>query len=384
LSYRKRRRKFRKRGAPRAAPLSIAQILGWADDLHKRTGQWPRADSGAVVGGIGEKWANVSQALRLGLRGLEGKSSLAQLLAERRGVRNRKRLPHFSPEQILAWADAFHDRHGKWPNSDSGAIAGAPGETWGAVETALVDGLRGLDGGSSLARFLARHPGVRNLRQLPRLSYRKIVAWADAFHRRTGKWPTSHTGPVDEAPGETWSGIRNAMKTGHRGLPRPGVSLGRLLQAQLGARNHLNLPRLSHGRILAWADAHRQRTGHWPRASSGPIAEAPGETWHGVNVAMTSGYRGLRAGYTLPQLLSDRRGVRNVQRLPRLSERQILAWADRFRRSHGAWPSMKSGPIPGTGNEETWMSVDTALRHGCRGFAPGSSLKRFLDKHRPG
>ena len=59
--------------------------------------------------------------------------------------------------QILAWADAFHARHGHWPHVRSGPIEDAPGETWAAVESALRSGCRGFPGGSSLYRLLKKH-----------------------------------------------------------------------------------------------------------------------------------------------------------------------------------------------------------------------------------
>src|SRR5262249_55019273 len=44
-------------------------------------------------------------------------------------------------------------------------------------------------------------------------------------------------------------------------------------------RSSPRAPELSIAQILTWADAHFQRTGRWPAARSGPIADAPGETW---------------------------------------------------------------------------------------------------------
>ena len=43
-------------------------------------------------------------------------------------------------------------------------------ETWAAVDAALINGVRGLEGGSSLARLLDRERGVRNRKALPRLT----------------------------------------------------------------------------------------------------------------------------------------------------------------------------------------------------------------------
>jgi hypothetical protein len=63
----------------------------------------------------------------------------------------------------------------------------------------------------------------------------QILAWADAYRARTGRWPTARSGPVPEAPGETWSGIDRGLRVGGRGLPG-GYSLARLLALLRGAR----------------------------------------------------------------------------------------------------------------------------------------------------
>src|SRR5262249_23533107 len=95
-------RKRPRRSLPRAVrwpPFDIEEILAWADAFYRRTGDWPGADSGEISERPPDSWRSVESALRLGLRGLPGKSSLAQLLSERRSVRNRKRLPPFTEEQ---------------------------------------------------------------------------------------------------------------------------------------------------------------------------------------------------------------------------------------------------------------------------------------------
>jgi hypothetical protein len=82
--------------------------------------------------------------------------------------------------QILTLADAYHRRTGQWPRSDSGPVDGRADETWRALDHALYDGLRGLPGGSSLARLLAKQRGTRNPADLPRLTIKQILGWADA------------------------------------------------------------------------------------------------------------------------------------------------------------------------------------------------------------
>src|SRR5690242_6336598 len=111
-------------------PLTVAQILAWADDHYRRTGGWPKEDSGPVPANLNEKWMNVANALRLGLRGLPGRDSLAKLLDRERGVRNVRDLPRLTEGVILLWATAHQQRTGSWPTEDSGPITGTNGEVW--------------------------------------------------------------------------------------------------------------------------------------------------------------------------------------------------------------------------------------------------------------
>src|ERR1700722_4657513 len=137
--------------------FSIPEILEWADAHYTRTGAWPQIYSGPIAEFLSGNWRSVDNALRMGLRSLPGGSSLAQLLAEKRNVRNVGALPAITPQQILAWADAHRVRTGAWPTSESGRIVEAPGETWRAVDGGLRVGVRGLASGSSLAQLLAEH-----------------------------------------------------------------------------------------------------------------------------------------------------------------------------------------------------------------------------------
>jgi hypothetical protein len=102
----------------RKSKLYFAQILQWAREYRKRTKRWPTIRSGPIIGSRGETWWNVDSALRLGLRGLPAGSSLAQLLEEDYGIINPKNLPPLTIAEILAWADAHRQRHGKWPTAN--------------------------------------------------------------------------------------------------------------------------------------------------------------------------------------------------------------------------------------------------------------------------
>jgi hypothetical protein len=211
--------------------LTEEQILAWADAHRARTGRWPAQGSGTVRGVPGQKWSALDMALRHGCRGLPGGSSLAQLLAARRGTRNPKGLPPLTEDIILALADVHHWATGAWPMRTSGPVQGCavPGETWARINNAMVLGQRGLQGGSSLAQLLAARRGVRNLKGLPPLTEEQILAWADAHFARHGKWPTENPVPVEDAPGEVWRNLAQLLRSGGRGLPG-GTSLLQLLR----------------------------------------------------------------------------------------------------------------------------------------------------------
>src|SRR6266702_673696 len=101
---------------------------------------------------------------------------LAKLLEEKRGVKNLSNLPSICEQEILEWADVYHDGTGKWPGQKSGPIRAFPGLTWAKVNNALIRGSRGLPGGSSLARLLEEKRGARNQATLPPLTEHQILA----------------------------------------------------------------------------------------------------------------------------------------------------------------------------------------------------------------
>jgi hypothetical protein len=368
----------KKRRRPNRRPqLSVAQILEWADAFFECTGMWPQAKFGRIPGTLGETWFNVSQALRLGLRGLPGGSSLARLLHEHRDVRNRKDLPRLSSEQILDWADRHCERTGAWPCVLAGPVVDAPGETWLAIEGALRAGVRGLPGGSTLAQLLEEQRAVHNRARPPDLNLEQVLGWADRWHETTGRWPMVASGPIPQAPGETWAAVEQALRYGGRGLSG-GTSLARALAEHRGVRfGHHRDPALTIDQILAWADAHHARTGRWPDQKSGRIPEDPKVTWRQVQRALWEGKRNLPGGTSLGRLWAEHRQVRNLYNLPPFTRAQILAWADAHKALSGAWPKVKSGPVPDAPGE-TWHAVDKALRVGGRGLAGGSSLARLL------
>jgi hypothetical protein len=360
------------RGEP--PDLAEDEVLAWADAFFARTGDWPMHSSGPIVEAPGETWLLVAAALALGIRGFPRGGSIPRFLEEHRGRYNMAD-QKFTVGQILDWADTWHARTGCWPARFAGAIPGAGGVHWEIVNQSLRKGRGVLPGGSSLRHLLAIERGV-----FAPYSEEEILAWADAYRARAGHWPTYNSGPIAEAPGETWLSVQSALKTGTRGLPG-GSSLARLLIKGRGMRSGRYLPPLTIPQVLAWADAHHKTTGQWPTTRSGPIPQAPGETWKAVGSALGQGLRGFQGRSTLTKLLMQHRGTKSKRYLAPLSITQILGWADAFHARTGGWPKERSGQIaeaPG----ETWCNISRALRKGSRGLPGGSSLFRLRPRER--
>jgi hypothetical protein len=352
--------------------LTVEQILAWADAHRAAFGRWPGQGSGPVHGAPGERWRAINSALTEGWRGLPGGSTLVRVLVEHRGRQALNGRPDLTIEQILGWADAHHSAHGRWPVEESGAVEGAPGESWGAISLALLYGRRGLKAGSSLARLLAEHRGVRNPKALPPLTLVQILAWADAHFATHGQWPSGRSGRVPEAPEEDWKNIDMALRKGFRGLPA-GSSLARLLTQRRPEQRR----RLTLAKVRMWAENHRQSTGHWPASCAGPVQGAPGEDWYAIDQSLRHGRRGLPAGGSLRSLFGRSYDPAAHGRRPPLTIEQVLAWGTAYHAAHGCWPTRTSGLIPGAPGEK-WVNIDMALRRGRRGMPRGMSLAQLF------
>ena len=108
--------------------------------------------------------------------------------------------------------------------------------------------------------------------------------------RATAPGPNPNPGPSPRPrvrPGVTFA--RHSVPRSGAALPGSGSSLPRLLAERRSVRNVSDIPPLTEEQILAWADAHRARTGDCPHCKTGPILEAPGEQWRNVDLAWKRG-----------------------------------------------------------------------------------------------
>src|SRR5262245_45889998 len=208
----------------------------------------------------------------------------------RRPKRLRARPPQLSETLILSWCDDHHARTGSWPTQNSGQVLCTVGENYSALDMALRKAYRGLPGGSSIARLLTKHRGVRNRKQLPLLTEEVIVALADVHFWWTGSWPTRASGGVLAWPvlGGTWARNNDARIYGRRRL-RGGSSVARLLPRHQRVRHPKALPRVTEKQIVAWAHSYLARHGKYRPEKAGPVEDAPGEASINSTAALREG-----------------------------------------------------------------------------------------------
>ncbi len=117
------------------------------------------------------------------------------------------------------------------------------------------------------------------------------------------------------------------------------------------SRRHNRAGLLTQAQILAWADAHHARTGAWPSARCGPVADAPGETWSALNAALHAGVRGLPGGDSLPRLLKRTGRIGERRGRPPQRARHSLV-----RRLHADGLSLADiGRILGISRQAAWL-----------------------------
>lgn len=364
-------------------PLTIERILALADAYRARTGQWPSANSRAPSERGGPQWVSINSGLSVGRYGAAAPTSLTVLLETRRGRPNAHRRLRPTIDQILRWARNHRARTGTWPVAKSGAIAEVPELSWNEVDTALRHGMRGFPGGSSLRRLLAEHVGIRNPARLPPLTIAQILAWADAYHARTGRWPRSTSESIPEAPGDTWRSINSAVKFGRRGLKSRMTLLEFLMKHRQATPKTQRRGPVSERQILAWIRAHHRRTGAWPTTQSGALSGPRKESWRGLDLALRKGARGLPGSSSLAIMVQRAGGRSRQQRHGLLSNAQVRKWAEAHHRRHGRWPSPNSGLIP-EAPDETWKSVWHALLSSQRGLRREQRLVQLLTRNSQG
>jgi hypothetical protein len=101
----------RRRGGRSRRPMTIREILAWADEHRRLTGRWPRCDSEPKGLPLGETWGAIQSALNRGLRNLPSGSTLARLLAEHEEIEADEAAERY--DRALDCSPAF-ERHRRY------------------------------------------------------------------------------------------------------------------------------------------------------------------------------------------------------------------------------------------------------------------------------
>lgn len=145
---------MKRKRRPYKQALSPRMILAWADEYFEDHGTWPHLKAGPIKGTLSETWRGVDFALNTATRGLKVKQSLTAFLRQHRNVFLRHE--PFTEDLILEWAKAFHRKTGKWPEATDRMVIEGVERTWNSINLALINGRRGLPGGSSLKAFFKK------------------------------------------------------------------------------------------------------------------------------------------------------------------------------------------------------------------------------------
>lgn len=393
--------------------LTEQYILDLGRVHFKTHGVWPNPKAGGPAGDSGENWTALNAALRAGYRGLPGGSSLRKLFEEKKVL--------WTEEKVRGWAEAYFSENGAWPNVNSGQVSESPKHTWKAVSAALWTGAYGLPGGSSLRRFLnsginkddlsieevkkwvsdyIKENGIaptsncgsiigtketwrtvysafeRKNRGIPhsaswteivgrkwaQISIEKVKKWAQTYFDLNGKWPSSKSGRdgIDDDSGETWMSIISSLRSGCRGVRKKMSCIKELMTDEVPPGRP---GKLSMELIKTWADAFFAKNGYYPLTRSGPVDEAPGETWRNIEAAMRKGNRGLPKG-SLTEFLRGKKYDLTIQ--------QIKEWILIYEARFGKFPVVNNSvPLPEMKND-TWIILSRSLIMGNRGLPAGS------------
>lgn len=340
--------------------------------LHKeQTGSWPHKGSGIITTGAlkGKNWATVDHDIENGKIALQSDArSLSELLTPYKLIENltlddilfdepmlNQNTLHI--EDILKAAQQYFDATCRWPNCNDFEIIRTgvlEGETWGRIDKALRDGLRGLPGGSSLSKLLIEN-GIGNA-----MNANDVLEGAKLHHKTYGSWPSSSdTTPIKigKLKGKNWKAIDTAFHRGYFELPT-GTTLSQFLRSH-GCHDDNTL----HAEdIIAAAKQHKQQTGKWPSCKDNAVIKEgalKGEKWTTIHTALRDGYRELpKIEGGLPGFLKENNCVDRPA-----TQYDVLQSAFNYRNAHpqNKWPNNKTTERISDNtilSGSTWASID--------------------------
>lgn len=247
------------------------------------------------------------------------------------------------------------------------------GGTWWSIHQALTKGLRGLPGGSSLAK---ERDALVGARRRGRLTRQGIIDAVMAHHRDHGSWPRFTTTGTISGLGYSWSGVGRALRDGRVASFPKGSSFTKLVMECQGRSAPAPL---TIAMVRKAVRAFYEANGTWPSRSAPGEVPVIGGKWMTLGTALSEGLRGLPKQGTDGRPLSLARIVAQLSGVPvrskpltvELIQESMVAW----RRKEGQWPSsLTDGVAPKIGVK--WRSLNSFLRTGSRGLPSGLSLAK--------
>jgi hypothetical protein len=376
-------------------PLTKDLIIDWVHQHISKYNKKPRMLSGKIEFASGPykgiTWSAVNSALWKGGRGLVGGSSLANLIAEEFGIKNKMNLPPLTEKIICDWVGKFIEKNKRKPTKSDGIIEFAnneyKGETWKTINFSLLRGTRGLRGGSSLAKLIQQKFGIRDYCNPPKLSLEMIREWIQKYIIKHNTKPTAKSGIVefaeDEYKGITWAAIADAMSNGRRGLTGK-LSLAQYIEDEFKISNHCACKPLTDVVICDWIKKFIDKYKRKPTQNDEIIEFAGTEyndiRWNTLNTMLWGGGRSLPGGSSLAQFINTHFGIQNRNFPSILNSKLVYTWIEAYITKFGEKPTKTSGIVEFAEGEHkgiTWSTIDCTFKRGKRGL-PKSTLAQFI------
>ncbi len=288
----------------RAAHIRMEQVHNAMRTFEGLNSRWPNRKDG-VVPDLGGSWLAIDEALRVGVRGLPGGSSLSKERLALIGSRSRKQLTAASVKDAIL---AHHAATGAWPNESTAGATPGVAHSWSYLRAVVRKGTL-FPNGYTFSKL------VRELRGLsPSKGKITIDSVEDAIRAfqvaNDGKWSSLATkGAVPitsrDGPTLTWQTLDVYLARGLAGLPKVGDDGRPLTLAKVVARLRgviAGSTSLTVGMVEQAMLTWRRNEGRWPTAKTPGNAPRIGVTWKALNIYLQRGKRGLPSKLTLKRV----------------------------------------------------------------------------------
>ena len=207
-----------------------------------------------------------------------------------------------------------------------------------------------------------------------------MLAWADAHHARTGRWPTVSSGKVYE---RTARELATDRQRAHARIPRVPR---RLVAATAVIRGSAEPNLVDNARGSQFARSSNGQTttmfatGPGRTAARALFRAQVGVTWATVNKSLRKSEWLPREQRRLDRLLAKRRMPSRRSTADGSDDRSDSEMGRHLLRRQGPMAEQRSLVALRNAPGLSWRIIDDALRHGLRGLPGGMSLAQVLEE----